>query len=291
MKLTKFVGLLFLSVFVLSACDFSSGKIITEKRELDAFSELKISGMANVEYKHAEDYFVEIETGKKVMANITTEVVGGVLEINTFRWLSNIDDAKVVVCSPFSIRKISSFENSNLKIIEEFNSDKLEMFVVGSGNIKMENLKLENLEIVSVGGGSVEALGEVIDCKIDSSTKTVFNLENLLCNDMDFKNASVADSKINVKDNLLIAMVSKGNIEYIGNPETDFQFVGIGELGDIVSIDTGIRSLQCNEYGSDSCPNYCQVCPPCPECSSLSCFHPSLCAELGFDEEWSAGIK
>lgn len=291
MKLTKFVGLLFFAVFVLSACNFSSGKIITEKRELDSFSELKISGMANVEYKYAEDYFVEIETGKKVMANITTEVVGGILEINTFRWLSSIDDAKVVVYSPFPVRKISSFENSNLNIIEEFNSDKLEMFVVGSGNIKMENLKLENLEIVSVGGGSVEALGEVIDCKIDSSTNTIFNLENLLCNDMDFKNASAADSKINVKDNLLIAMVSEGNVGYIGDPKVDFQFVGIGELGDIVSFDTGIRSLQCNEYGSDSCPNYCQVCPPCPECSSLSCFHPNLCAELGFSEEWSAGIK
>jgi hypothetical protein len=291
MKLMKSLFCFVSVVLVLSACNFSSGKIITEKRELEAFSELKISGMANVAYKYAEDYFLEIETGESAMENVSTEVIDGVLEINTFRWLSNIDDANVTVYSPVMIRKINLFDDANLSINEEINSDKIEMFIVGTGKIKIDNLKLDDLEIVSVGGGFVEILGEVTNCNIESSTSTAFNLENLFCNNMEFKNASAADSKINVKENLKISILSSSNVEYIGNPETDFQFVGIGEIGDVISVDNGSVYSQCSEYESDLCPNYCQVCPPCPECSSLSCFHPSVCAGLGFDAEWSAGVS
>lgn len=46
----------------------------------------------------------------------------------------------------------------------------------------------------------------------------------------------------------------------------------------------------CTAYDISECPVGCQVCPPCPECSSLVCLDEEICEGLGFDENWSANV-
>jgi len=46
----------------------------------------------------------------------------------------------------------------------------------------------------------------------------------------------------------------------------------------------------CTAYDISECPVGCQVCPPCPECSSLVCLDEEICQGLGFDENWSANV-
>ncbi len=54
---------------------------------------------------------------------------------------------------------------------------------------------------------------------------------------------------------------------------------------------TATSSLACNSYGPDSCPGDCVVCPPCPECSSISCQSEQFCAGIGIDRTWYEKIK
>jgi len=289
-NLKYFIVLIFFPLFF-SACNLSSGKIITEKREVDAFSELDISGMVDVEYKIAEDYFIEVESGKNVLENITTEVIDGVLEINTLRWLSNIDDAKVFVYSPMPVKKITTREYADLNIGDDFIEDSLEIFIVGQGNIKIDHLKVNDLDINSVAGGVVSLAGEGETCFVKSSVNTEVNLADFVCNEMQFENSAELISKINVKDKLVANIMFSGDLEYIGEPITDFHFWGLNQLGDIISLDTGVISSQCDAYGIDTCPNYCQLCPSCPDCSALSCLSPNICEELGFSKETQEEIK
>jgi|GEM_PF-1516104 len=46
----------------------------------------------------------------------------------------------------------------------------------------------------------------------------------------------------------------------------------------------------CTSYDISECPAGCQVCPPCPECSSLICMDEWICQGLGFDREWSETV-
>lgn len=46
------------------------------------------------------------------------------------------------------------------------------------------------------------------------------------------------------------------------------------------------ENIVCSEYTADACPNDCVVCPPCAECSSISCQTEEFCAGIGFDKNW-----
>lgn len=53
----------------------------------------------------------------------------------------------------------------------------------------------------------------------------------------------------------------------------------------------GKGPLICSSYSSDACPSACVVCPPCPECSSISCQSEDFCAGIGFNRNWSKQLK
>ncbi len=52
-----------------------------------------------------------------------------------------------------------------------------------------------------------------------------------------------------------------------------------------------IDELDCESYSSENCPSKCIVCPPCLECSSLSCQTEEFCESIGFDKNWYENIK
>ena len=47
----------------------------------------------------------------------------------------------------------------------------------------------------------------------------------------------------------------------------------------------------CNSYQPENCPAQCVVCPPCPECSSISCQTEDFCKSIGIDRSWYEGMK
>lgn len=42
----------------------------------------------------------------------------------------------------------------------------------------------------------------------------------------------------------------------------------------------------CSQYEADNCPIDYTVCPPCTECSSISCQTEQFCQNIGFDDDW-----
>jgi len=54
---------------------------------------------------------------------------------------------------------------------------------------------------------------------------------------------------------------------------------------------TGETPIVCQSFAPENCPSECVVCPPCPECSSISCQAEEFCAGLGIDRNWYDNIK
>lgn len=42
----------------------------------------------------------------------------------------------------------------------------------------------------------------------------------------------------------------------------------------------------CTNYSVEKCPGECVICPPCAECSSISCHSEDFCKTFGFDRYW-----
>jgi hypothetical protein len=47
----------------------------------------------------------------------------------------------------------------------------------------------------------------------------------------------------------------------------------------------------CGSFSDADCPANCVVCPPCPECSSISCQTEEFCESIGFNRTWYEDIQ
>jgi len=47
-----------------------------------------------------------------------------------------------------------------------------------------------------------------------------------------------------------------------------------------------IHCMNCSSFSVEDCPNQCVVCPPCIQCSSISCQTEGFCKSIGFDRNW-----
>jgi hypothetical protein len=56
-------------------------------------------------------------------------------------------------------------------------------------------------------------------------------------------------------------------------------------------IEEPADTSECSNHTAASCPDECVVCPPCAECSSISCHSTSFCEALGFNSSWYEAIK
>lgn len=48
----------------------------------------------------------------------------------------------------------------------------------------------------------------------------------------------------------------------------------------------GEGESQCSSFDVNTCPSECVICPPCEECSSISCQTEEFCQEMGIDRDW-----
>ncbi|MBU0461847.1 MAG: hypothetical protein KJ574_04650 [Nanoarchaeota archaeon] len=46
------------------------------------------------------------------------------------------------------------------------------------------------------------------------------------------------------------------------------------------------EQIECRDYNVSSCPEECSICPPCAECSSVSCQTEGFCNSIGFEKRW-----
>ena len=42
----------------------------------------------------------------------------------------------------------------------------------------------------------------------------------------------------------------------------------------------------CNNFSTENCSGECVICPPCEECSSISCQTEKFCKNIGFGRDW-----
>ncbi len=68
-----------------------------------------------------------------------------------------------------------------------------------------------------------------------------------------------------------------------GHPSSEMPKDGCGEKKE--------EKIKCELYSEEECPLECVVCPPCLECSSISCQSEKFCAQIGIDRSWYEKIK
>ncbi len=221
MKKRLLLSIIFL-IFTQTACLVSThtergnGRVTRIEREITPFAEIHLVGSATVILEQGTNYQLHIETDENIQDLITTNISGKELKISNEK---SISPTKLIVyiMTP-SIEKLRVVGSGTLYSKYPIRTKTLTLNVTGSGDIKLDDVVIENIFSEVVGSGDIECFGSALNAELIVKGSGDIRKRNFLTK---FCNATVSgsgDIRINVSDELYAKVSGSGDITYWGNP-------------------------------------------------------------------------
>lgn len=194
---------------------YGSGDVITEERNIDDFTGLKVSSGIDVVIRQGKEISLELEADDNLHDVILTEVEGDVLKVYTEKNIRKARSKKVFL------------------VYEELNSIRISSAgdVVGENILKTEDL---DIDLSSAGDLSLEVEAENITCDISSSgdarlsgsTRVLdaslssagdLHAYELKAEKVDVRCSSAGDARVYASEEFNLRSSSAGSIYYKGD--------------------------------------------------------------------------
>jgi len=209
-----------------------SGNVITQTREVTAFHAIELDYPANVFIKQGDTESVKIEAEDNLMPNLRTEVRAGTLTL----FYKKTDDKHVnpteAVNITITVKDLDQvvFSSAGELTIENLQTNNLDVVLNGAGNLELNDIAVKNLSVNLNGAGSMTVSGTTDDLDLNISGFGDFKGADLHGQTAKV-NISGADSAIVWVDDELDAEISgAGSINYYGSPYVTKQINGLGSV-------------------------------------------------------------
>jgi hypothetical protein len=196
-----------LAILLLSSCTITfgtpsdaidPGELTKETRKLDTFNSITAKGAIDIEYFVSDSSYIEIETGKNLLAHLKTEVNDKKLKIQldnaggqpfyssdnrTFHFQPNdgiigTPNVKVKVYSP-SLEEISTAGSTDFKADSLSTTEKFKVSTAGNADINIKHVGCNDAKIEIAGSSDIE-------------------IGNITCQNLKIETAGSGDLKLGV---------------------------------------------------------------------------------------------
>ena len=187
-----------------------SGNLITETRDVSGFDEIVVLGSGNVVVDVTGSESLELEAEDNIMPFLTTEVVGGRLELGfeSGQLLSPRRDITYTITAA------------------QLNG----VTIRGSGDIDASNIDTDTFEVEISGSGDVEPEGTSDDLRVTISGSGRFDGTDLESTTGEVKVSGSGNVVVNVTDELDVTVSGSGDVKYIGDPSLNSRVSGSGDV-------------------------------------------------------------
>lgn len=219
--MTRFNSIKLSIFFVL--CTITSAAMAQEETKnitISGFSEVYVSTGLEVFIAQGDTEAAKIVATENLIDAVMVEQAGNTLTVkwkniksNKKAWLNK--SAKVyITCKNLNV--IAASEGSSLKLTNILKAEILQA-TVSSGAIINGVLDCGDLRLQTSSGASAALSGNVIKMKLEASSGSMVNAENLTVNYADVTASAGADVKLNVVKELQAVAESGSNIRYKGD--------------------------------------------------------------------------
>ncbi|MDC1105358.1 DUF2807 domain-containing protein [Prolixibacteraceae bacterium] len=208
-----------------------------EKRDLEPFSEITLKIEAQLHFVQDDEQSVEIKVAKSsTMSKVITEVKDRSLIVkysNNDRWLKDWSPGlvEIYVTGP-NIESLNVDGSGSIKVEDELDSRIVDLNLNGSGDITVDYLKTEKIDVNVQGSGSI---------KVNNCTE-VKDFKAIISGSGDFFGIAVPTDKANIKisgsgvceitcnGKIDAKIIGSGKVLYKGNPDIDTKIIGKGKV-------------------------------------------------------------
>jgi len=238
MENRKTFSLIFLVLILFSCnkpntwdCAKTSGKIVSEKRNLTNFYAVKLYKRIHLRLIQDSLNFLEIKAGKNLLSKISTEIFNDTLIIdnnNRCNFMRNFTDS-IIVELHFSTVNYLRYESSGDIIslgqlsLNKISSDTWN----GSGKIDLDLICNDVSFAFHTGPGDLVLKGSGEKIYLYCAGQGYLNAENFISKNAQINSIGSGGIKINSTSELFGDMGGEANVEYFGSPS----FVAINNFG------------------------------------------------------------
>lgn len=215
-----------------------SGVVVSEKREVSAFTGVDVRYPASVTIKQGETNSITVESDDNLLPQLSTQVSNGnlIIDNTVSAWSRRVNpsDKIIITITVKDLREVD-FPSAGEVILEGIQSDKLKLSVSGAGNTSLIEVQLGTCEVNLSGAGSINANGEVNELNIDISGAGSFNGKDFKSNSASANISGVGSASLWVVNDLSASISGVGSVNYYGSPSIQKNISGLGsvnKLGD-----------------------------------------------------------
>ena len=223
-----------LLVPILTSCGSSifgvrgSGDVTTESRDVSGFDEIVLRGTGTVVVDVNGTESLTIEAEDNLLQYLTTDVVGGRLELEANRSISPTEEI-VYTISAISLRRLE-VSGSGDTTATGVAGQSLDLDVSGSGSIDIDRLEVDAVSVDISGSGSVSIVGDADDLNLSISGSGEYDGADLVTVSAKVRVSGSGDAVVHAVDQLDATVSGSGNIEYLGDPSVTSSTSGSGSI-------------------------------------------------------------
>ncbi|HRI60096.1 MAG TPA: head GIN domain-containing protein [Saprospiraceae bacterium] len=222
------------ALLLFTACDPDAirgdGNLVTETRNEKDFDGLEVSVPGKINLKHGANFKVEVQVEENLLPYLVTEVEpDGNLHIYFSREVRDVDGLVVWVTMP-ELESVQMSGSAELVTDGIFEGASLDLDVSGSGEIRMNFIDYDDIDIQLSGSGYIEleGTGGELNAHVSGSG-------DIVALDCPVREAEVHVSgsgtvKVDVAQKLTAHISGSGDVYYQGSPVVDSEISGSGRV-------------------------------------------------------------
>jgi len=209
-----------------------SGNVVTTTRDVQDFLAIEVDYPAQVFIKQGETESVKIEAEDNLLPGLKTEVRNGTLAI-----FYKAENGKHV--NPTMIAKITivvknlaevNLSSAGELTIEDLETDNLDISLTGAGNVKLNNILVQHLVLSLSGAGSTTGSGTADDLDMDISGFGDFKGGELHSKTARVTISGAGSATVWVDDELTAEVSGAGSVNYYGSASVTRNINGVGSV-------------------------------------------------------------
>ncbi len=255
MQSNRYVWMITLLLLSLYSCDENSlhpcergtGSLVSEARSVSNFTRVRLDIPGDLHIRRDSVFRLEISAQANILDEITTEVRGDLLEIDSDHCLRDHKTIRIDLSLPM-ITALEVNGSGDAFGLDRFESDVLNLFVKGSGSIEFEaDVRRLDIDIDGSGNITLDTQAEEIETDIDGSGDLFLSGSTLIhlidingsgdvlafdtpTNESTIEITGSGDCQVRVSDELDVIIRGSGNVRYKGNPLVSTTITGSGRL-------------------------------------------------------------
>jgi len=213
---------IFISACKKPGCLGSAGGVSTVTRNLNAFNELVLDSKINVVLTQSTINKIEITAPKNIEPNITSVISGNTLTIQNegdCGWMRNPDETVIVHIYFQDLRNIDYKGSGNVTNTDTLRLEHLNIgSFTGAGNIELTLDNVYTGAYIMLESAGIKLHGKTVSCFTYTNARGLADMRDFVAKRMVIEYGGLADTYINVSEDLNAILYYKGNIYYKGHP-------------------------------------------------------------------------